>query len=140
MHSQVNNLFVYGTLRPGESNYSQVAAIEGTWQPASISGYLFRAGQGGYQPYPGLLLPTTDNNELLHRIEDNRIALPNLQQITGSLLMAIDLKPFLTRLDAFEGDGYKRSVVTANFGASYADNQVMQAYVYQATPAFFGLS
>jgi len=49
-------LFVYGTLAPGRANEPQLDGLEGTWVQARVRGYLFEAGWGAAQGFPGIRL------------------------------------------------------------------------------------
>lgn len=40
----IERLFVYGSLAPGRPNEHILAAIPGTWEPASVSGRLREEG------------------------------------------------------------------------------------------------
>ncbi len=50
------NLFVYGTLIPGGPNEHVLSAIGGTWEPATVTGYLKEHGWGAKMGYPVIVL------------------------------------------------------------------------------------
>ncbi len=103
------NLFVYGTLRPGEINFHLLESIDGNWQPATIYGQYFESGSGPAFGYPGIVL------------DSQGVA------IEGHLLTSDNLVQYWVLLDEFEGEGYQRvmSKVRLLSGESVA------AYVYE---------
>jgi gamma-glutamylcyclotransferase (GGCT)/AIG2-like uncharacterized protein YtfP len=91
-------LAAYGTLGPGKPNHHQLAALKGEWSRGRVRGKLLEAGWGASLGYPGLVLDR-DGAEL-----------------DVELFQSEDLPEHWVRLDAFEGDGYRRviaSVLTA---------------------------
>ena len=52
-------LFVYGTLGSGGPNEHVLSAIGGTWEEASVNGYLKQQGWGAEMGYPGIVLDNT---------------------------------------------------------------------------------
>ncbi|MBE1302050.1 MAG: gamma-glutamylcyclotransferase [Alteromonadaceae bacterium] len=124
----MNNLFVYGTLRPGHSNFNVISDISGTWYKASLQAFYFENGQGEYQPYPGVLLA---ENAFYHSASRSKV----ITNINGYLLVADELSRYLGRLDAFEGDGYQR--VIAHITCPEANEN--RAFVYQVTKSFFAV-
>ena len=52
-------LFVYGTLGPGRPNEHVLSAIGGTWEEASVNGFLMPRGWGAEMGYPGIVLDDT---------------------------------------------------------------------------------
>lgn len=87
-------LATYGTLAPGRPNHHQLAALGGQWSQGRVRGKLVEAGWGASLGYPGLVLDQ-DGAEL-----------------DVQLFQSDDLPEHWSRLDAFEGDGYRR-VITA---------------------------
>ena len=85
-------LATYGTLAPGQPNYGQLAALEGTWRQGTVKGKLVEAGWGASLGYPGLVLDSSAGRVDVHLFESR------------------DLPAHWARLDAFEGDGYRRVV------------------------------
>ncbi|WP_298958118.1 gamma-glutamylcyclotransferase [uncultured Methylobacterium sp.] len=91
------HLATYGTLGPGKPNHHHLSALRGTWTTGFVRGRLHEEGWGAAQGYPGLVLGDGD-------------------EIRVDLLRSEDLPEHWPRLDAFEGDGYRRvatTVVTA---------------------------
>ena len=105
-------LFVYGTLAPGRANEHQLDGLEGTWEEARVRGYLFEAGWGAAQGFPGIRL---DNNA---------------PEVSGWLFRSRDLVEHWERLDRFEGPGYRRVEVTTKV----ASGEVLPAYIYELLP------
>lgn len=92
-------LFVYGTLRPGESNEHYLAAIPGKWMNASIRGIHYPDGYGATDGYP-VLVPSQQG-----------------QPIAGLVLEAEFTEDQWRMLDDFESEAYERKlqiVVTSN--------------------------
>ena len=105
-------LFVYGTLAPGRANEHQLDGLEGTWVQARVRDYLFEAGWGAAQGFPGIRL---DNEG---------------PEVSGWLFRSRDLVEHWERLDRFEGHGYRRVEVTAKV----ANGEVLSAYIYELQP------
>jgi gamma-glutamylcyclotransferase (GGCT)/AIG2-like uncharacterized protein YtfP len=87
-------LAVYGSLAPGRPNHHQLAGLAGEWRAGTVRGRLVEAGWGASLGFPGLRLDR------------------NGAEILVQLFQSSDLPAHWTRLDAFEGDGYRR-VATA---------------------------
>ncbi len=87
-------LAVYGTLAPGRSNHGQMAGMTGTWTPGVVRGRLVAEGWGATQGYPALV-PDPDGPE-----------------VAVVVFESADLPNHWARLDDFEGDGYRREVVS----------------------------
>ena len=102
-------LFVYGTLAPGRANAHILAAVPGTWEPATVRGRLYADGWGAALGYPGLVLDEAG------------------AQVDGLVFTSDALVAHWPRLDEFEGAGYRR-VLTA---ATLRDGHVVDAYVYR---------
>jgi gamma-glutamylcyclotransferase (GGCT)/AIG2-like uncharacterized protein YtfP len=101
-------LFVYGTLAPGRPNERVLAGVPGTWTPATIRGQLFPHGWGAAAGFPGVVLDDQG------------------PEVRGFLFRSARLAEHWQRLDDFEGDGYKRVLVTARL----ADGESAVAFVY----------
>jgi gamma-glutamylcyclotransferase (GGCT)/AIG2-like uncharacterized protein YtfP len=87
-------LAVYGTLAPGEVNHSQIAGISGRWSDGFVHGELLQAGWGADHGYPALAWR------------------PDGPRVPAKLFVAPDLDRHWRRLDEFEGDGYRRILVS----------------------------
>jgi gamma-glutamylcyclotransferase (GGCT)/AIG2-like uncharacterized protein YtfP len=83
-------LAVYGTLAPGRANHHQLADLQGQWRQGSVRGRRVEAGWGAAFGYPGLVLD------------------PQGPEVEVQLFQSPDLPAHWPRLDAFEGDGYRR--------------------------------
>ena len=88
------NLFVYGTLAPGEPNAHTLAGIEGTWRQGTVRGNLYSSGWGAALGFPGIVLD------------------PKAECVNGQVFSSPELERHLTRLDEFEGGGYQRVTTT----------------------------
>lgn len=88
-------LATYGTLAPGRVNEHQLADLKGIWRQGTVRGKLVDAGWGAELGYPGLVLD------------------PAGQDIEVSLFESPDLPDHWSRLDAFEGAGYRRVTTQA---------------------------
>ena len=100
-------LAVYGSLAPGRPNHHQLAALRGEWRAGRVRGRLVEQGWGAAMGYPGLV-PDKEGDE-----------------IAVQLFESPDLPEHWTRLDAFEGDGYRRAVVSAQ-----TDIGPVDAFIY----------
>ena len=98
---------MYGTLAPGQRNHHQLAVLRGSWRPGYVRGRLFEHGWGAAFGYPGLVLDPEASEVRVHVFESE------------------DLADHWSRLDAFEGPGYRR--VTA--GVRMPDGEV-EACIY----------
>ena len=86
-------LAIYGTLAPGEVNHSQIAGIPGTWVEGFVRGDLRMTGWGAEYGYPALAWS------------------PDGPRVAVKLFVAPEMERHWQRLDAFEGDGYRRILV-----------------------------
>ncbi|MEE9380783.1 MAG: gamma-glutamylcyclotransferase [Hyphomonadaceae bacterium] len=103
-----NALFVYGSLAPGKKNAHFMDSLNGTWQRASVRGCLHEQGWAAAQGYPGL-------------VPD-----PEGDKIQGHVLVSEDLAEHWPRLDAFEGQDYRRILIQARL--ENGDTICVQAY------------
>ncbi len=101
-------LFVYGTLAPGRANHDVLADIPGEWCGAVLKGRLLQEGWGAEQGCPGIV-PADDGDE-----------------VAGHLLVSAQLEHHWSRLDAFEGDGYRRIEVSVRIDGG----EQVDAFVY----------
>jgi gamma-glutamylcyclotransferase (GGCT)/AIG2-like uncharacterized protein YtfP len=109
-----HRLFVYGTLAPGRPNEHVLADLDGTWEPASVSGTLWEHGWGAALGYPGIVIDEQGTD-----------------QIDGLVFTSEALDQHWDRLDEFEGAGYRRVVTRATL----ATGGVVDVYVYVLTEA-----
>ena len=93
-----HRLAVYGTLAPGRSNHHQVAMLRGAWRQGTVRGQLLPQGWGAALGYPALILDDS------------------AEPVAAHLLESSDLPSHWARLDAFEGDGYRRVVAAVSIG------------------------
>jgi gamma-glutamylcyclotransferase (GGCT)/AIG2-like uncharacterized protein YtfP len=89
-------LAIYGTLAPGRVNHHQISALAGKWQRGTVKGRLFSSGWGAAVGFPGMILD------------------PLGPSVHVDLFESADLPEHWTRLDEFEGSGYRRVVTTVN--------------------------
>ena len=82
----------YGTLAPGRVNHHQLAALKGHWQRGTVAGRLIDSGWGSALGFPGLILD------------------PSGPLVEVYLFESLDLPDHWSRLDEFEGPGYRRVV------------------------------
>jgi gamma-glutamylcyclotransferase (GGCT)/AIG2-like uncharacterized protein YtfP len=85
-------LATYGTLAPGRPNHAQLAGLSGRWLSGHVRGTLVESGWGAALGYPGLILDPEGAAVEVHVFESS------------------DLPGAWSRLDAFEGPGYRRVV------------------------------
>jgi gamma-glutamylcyclotransferase (GGCT)/AIG2-like uncharacterized protein YtfP len=85
-------LATYGTLAPGRPNHAQLAGLPGRWLTGHVRGTLTNAGWGAALGYPALILDAAGAAVEVHVFESS------------------DLAGHWSRLDAFEGPGYRRVV------------------------------
>lgn len=110
-----SRLAVYGSLAPGESNHHVLAGIAGTWRRGWVEGDLHAEGWGATHGYPGLVWR------------------PGGPRCPVAVLESDDLDAHWQRLDAFEGDDYRRIVVPV-FGLSDGDKSLpANTYVVRST-------
>jgi gamma-glutamylcyclotransferase (GGCT)/AIG2-like uncharacterized protein YtfP len=83
----------YGTLAPGRSNHHQLDGLRGAWRTGTVRGRLYPNGWGAALGYPGLVLDPKGGKVEVH------------------LFQSDDLPVHWSRLDRFEGSGYRRVVV-----------------------------
>jgi gamma-glutamylcyclotransferase (GGCT)/AIG2-like uncharacterized protein YtfP len=101
-------LAVYGTLQPGQANHYVLERVRGAWEPGTTRGELHGAGWGMTFGFPALVWH------------------PDAASVPVQLLASPELPRHWERLDAFEGDAYRRIVVPVVQGA---DRQLANIYV-----------
>lgn len=104
----IERLFVYGTLAPGRPNEHILKDIDGSWQPATVKGFLHDEGWGATMGYPAIKLD--DAGEV----------------VNGFLFTSDNLDEHWPRIDEFEGDAYERVLVDVTL----ADGIMTNAFVY----------
>jgi len=85
-------LATYGTLLPGRANNHQLAGLSGRWRRGTVRGRLADQGWGASLGYPGLVLD------------------PSGPPVEVDIFESPDLPAHWSRLDAFEGTGYRRVI------------------------------
>ena len=103
-HNIVDRLFVYGTLRAGQTARSMIADYVVKAVPASMDGRIYALPEG----YPGYV-PCTQRT------------------VIGEVLHLADLTSSLPLLDAYEGDEFERTLGTATL----AHGEAQHVWVYQ---------
>ncbi|MET3415147.1 gamma-glutamylcyclotransferase [Methylobacterium sp. 1030] len=88
----LTRLATYGTLAPGRANHHQLAGLNGRWFKGIVRGDLVQAGWGASLGFPGLVLN------------------PAGAEVEVDVFESRDLPEHWARLDAFEGEGYYRSL------------------------------
>ncbi len=101
-------LAVYGSLAPGQSNHGQLAGLAGDWRSGVVRGRRFEQGWGAALGYPGLVLD------------------PQGTEVPVQLFQSDDLAAHWSRLDAFEGEGYRRVVTRVR-----TDDGEVDACIYE---------
>jgi gamma-glutamylcyclotransferase (GGCT)/AIG2-like uncharacterized protein YtfP len=104
-------LATYGTLAPGRANHAQLSGLSGRWLSGHVRGTLLQAGWGAALGYPGLILDADG------------------AEVEVQVFESPDLPAAWSRLDAFEGPGYRRVVtdVATEHGALAASIYVLAA-------------
>ena len=102
-----HRLAVYGTLAPGAPNNSQLDGLAGRWTTGFVCGRLIRAGWGTDLGFPGLVLD------------------PDGSRVYVDVFESPDLVDHWTRLDAFEGSGYRRVMALVT-----TPDAVVQSWIY----------
>ena len=102
-----HRLATYGSLAPGKLNNDQLDGLEGFWRSGKIRGRLIDSGWGSTLGFPGLILDG------------------HAYDIPVSVFESRDLPAHWERLDAFEGDWYRRVIAQVDI-----DGDPVDAYVY----------
>lgn len=92
-------LAVYGTLAPGRPNEHELTHLGGTWITGTVRGHLRQQGWGAAHGYPGIVLDADGPEVEVH------------------VLSSDALVDDWTRLDEFEGPGYRRATVKVETAA-----------------------
>ncbi|MDO4897485.1 MAG: gamma-glutamylcyclotransferase [Moraxella sp.] len=104
----MEHLFIYGTLAPNRPNHHIMAPIDGTWQNATIKGFLHAQGWGATQGYPAIIPDEAG------------------EDVQGFVFSSDKLHEHWERLDEFEGVEYQRVLVVATLD----DGKQVTAFVY----------
>jgi len=104
-----NRLFVYGTLAPGRPNAHMLSSVVGTWEKGAVRGRLLAEGWGADHGYPGIVLDRS------------------AQPVVGFVLTSEQLSKEWARLDAFEGQAYRRAIAEVQLDGG----SVVKAFIYQ---------
>lgn len=102
-------LATYGTLAPGRPNHHQLAGLNGRWGTGVVRGDLVAEGWGAGLGYPALVLDPRGGPIEVHVFESD------------------DLPGHWSRLDAFEGERYRRVVADVE-----TSDGTVQAWIYVA--------
>lgn len=104
-------LVTYGTLSPGRVNHDQLDGLSGDWRTGHIIGRLVEEGWGATMGFPAFVRDPAGERVAVHLFE------------------SADLPAHWGRLDAFEGDGYRRVIVPVE-----TDEGPVEAWLYEALP------
>jgi len=107
-------LIAYGSLAPGCRHHDELADVPGTWRSGWITGALVDAGWGSAIGYDALRWD------------------PAGARVAAQLLESAALPASWERLDAFEGEAYRRALVP--FFLDEGGWTVGQAYVLEDRP------
>lgn len=91
-------LAAYGSLQPGEASYHVLADLPGTWERGTVCGRLHETGWGMTFGFPALVWD------------------PDGPRVPVQVFTSRELPAHWARLDAFEGDAYRRIVVPVRLG------------------------
>ncbi|WP_083232910.1 gamma-glutamylcyclotransferase family protein [Endozoicomonas atrinae] len=103
----IQRLFVYGTLAPGRENHHVLEKVSGTWEPATLKGFLLDRGWEAVMGYPGIM-PSDEGDE-----------------VKGWVLSSGVLAQYWTHIDDFEGREYRRVPAMVKL-----KGQSVEAFVY----------
>ena len=102
-----HRLATYGSLAPGRPNHHQLDGLDGRWFTGHVRGRLIEAGWGAALGFPAMVLD------------------PEGRRIEVHVFESADLPAHWSRLDDFEGAGYRRIVAPIET----ADG-IVEAFVY----------
>jgi gamma-glutamylcyclotransferase (GGCT)/AIG2-like uncharacterized protein YtfP len=108
------HLIAYGSLAPGARHEGETATLTGEWHSGWVTGTLVERGWGASLGYPALVW---------HPAGERRVA--------AHLLVSPDLPQHWERLDAFEGETYRRILAPFYDEAGF----VAVGNLYEAVPA-----
>ncbi len=104
----LEKLFVYGTLGPGRPNEHVLTALGGSWESATVTGFLKEKGWGAEMGYPGIVLDKDG------------------EDVEGFLFTSKNLSDHWKDLDTFEGEAYRRVAAKAKL----KNGHIVDAYIY----------
>jgi len=104
----VERLFVYGTLVPGEKNHHLIEEVKGLWVKASCIGRVFQQTKGEHIGLP-CFEPAHDG-----------------ERVEGMLFTSTELGKYWAMLDKFEGSMYERRLTPIET----EHGEVLEGYVY----------
>ncbi|HKL15093.1 MAG TPA: gamma-glutamylcyclotransferase family protein [Balneolaceae bacterium] len=104
-----DKLFVYGTLKPGQSMDHLLHSIGGTWEKGSVRGKFIGADEIPGFPYPGVILDDTAGT------------------VDGYLFTSEYLSNHWNDLDRYEGSSYERVITQVTL----RNGSVTDAYIYE---------
>ena len=100
-------LAVYGSLAPGRSNHAQLAGLTGRWRAGTVRGRLINAGWAAGAGYPALIPDGAGD------------------AVPVQLFESADLPAHWDRLDAFEGEDYRRVAAPVELAG-----KTLEAWIY----------
>lgn len=104
-----DRLFVYGTLKPGESMNNLLNDIGGTWEKGTVQGKFISANDIPGFPYPGIILDDAGDT------------------IEGYVFTSENLSDHWDKIDRYEGSNYERVITEVKL----EDGSVVEAYIYE---------
>ncbi|MGF1599784.1 MAG: gamma-glutamylcyclotransferase family protein [Acidimicrobiales bacterium] len=119
-------LAVYGTLRPGDTNFDVVGGIAGEWFTGVIRGRRFINPAGRYRGYPAFVAADATGSP-----GGGTGPAP----VPVAVLVSVELPRHWARLDDFEGPGYRRVPIGVVLDPRAGGEPVAcRAYVYETLP------
>ena len=107
--SQINSIFVYGTLQLGKQNQNILKKLNGVWKKGYIFGKLLNISHGPDYGYPGLKIDKKG------------------KKIYGMIFQSKNLEKNIKKIDKFEGAEYKRVISKVYLINGFK----LKAYVYE---------
>ena len=103
-----NRLAVYGSLAPGKENHWVLDGLKGTWAKGAVRGQLHQQGWGATRGFPAMKYDASGS------------------EIQVQVFESDDLPEHWQRIDEFEGDEYRRTLVPVTF----VDGAVRPCFIY----------
>ncbi len=88
-----NHFAVYGSLAPGKTNHHMIENVPGKWLEGCVKGELYESGWGAGVGFPGIIWS------------------PQGPKVPVKLFVSEHLPEHWERLDRFEGEEYRRSLI-----------------------------